>query len=338
MQRSSADILSLALIVCFLAGMGCRSIRPMGPNMPLGKIIAGPDEPLLETGLGTNSLPWLDKIHARDSENLMRSVKRIDALFAEKGMALPYETNSSFRVRTEADISDFNNPSIKARANLHADLYLPNIERRMHVFVETFDPDKLPGKTAFEQKEALFIGLRRVVNVFEMQALDLSAGARWSSKPVAFARAKVGHFFTSNDWRIYPEQTAFWLTDDGFGEKTTLVIERSLGENTTAQSVTSALYSETSQGLEWQQSISLKFVAHGTLANPRKMLFSQLSCFGHVDEQGLMDTYRWDFLSLRMPFYRDWVYFELTPRVEWANADDWTAEWSMILTVDVLYR
>lgn len=332
-------------LVAFVAALlfpafsaGCKSGAHAGRQIDVGKLVAGPDAPLIESTLRTNALPWLDKAHSTEYRRITKSVNRVDALFAEKGKALPPVTNSTFRIRMETEISNLEDPGVKARVNVHADLHLPNIEERLHLFAESFDPDKLPGVKSTDEKQAVFVGLRRIGDIFSTPALDLRAGARWHGRPVAFGRAEIGHCFTSGPWSIYPEQTGFWFTDDGTGERTSLAVERLLGESMMAQSYSGCLYSETSRGFEWQESLGFEFIAHGTRENPRKTLSTQVSGFGHVDDRNLVDSYRWDVLTLRLPLYSNWLYVEITPRLEWANDDNWHPKWSLLFTIDDFYR
>ena len=67
-----------------------------------------------------------------------------------------------------------------------------------------------------------------------------------------------------------------------------------------------------------------------------RLIGFRASTFGHVSGEAIMDRYRGT-LVFRFPLYRNYIYGEIMPEIEWRNENDWDAVQRIRLGVDMLF-
>ena len=270
----------------------------------------------------TNTAHWVDSFYEWAADLLQGQVTRADALFAETEREKLAITNSSFELKLNVEIEYNEELQVKFDPDVSADLYLPNLERRWRIFVDTLEPGALPGTSPTDRVRTLFTGLGRVFHQTDWSKFDARTGVKWRWPPIPFARVEYGHLLRSDRWSLFPRQRVFWLSDDGFGETTVLQADYWLTRRLIARSDTATTWSEESRGLEWEQSISLGYVMKGNAKDLRHALGARISAFGHYeDSRNNVDTYRLALLY-RRPFFRDWMFIKFVPELEWVKDDD----------------
>ena len=110
--------------------------------------------------------------------------------------------------------------------NLDVTLKLPNIERRLRVFVTSDDVAESPDVAG--ERRNFRAGLR--FNPWD--EFDFDVGVRADLPPVAFASLRWSRFVPLGRWDIYPFAKLFAETDEGPGVSAGITFDRRIGAAT----------------------------------------------------------------------------------------------------------
>jgi len=272
-------------------------------------------------------------------------VSGFDRLFVKKDaepIPVPF---SRFRLGTFLQIEESHDEiSTTFKSDFEADLYLPNLEARSSLFINSFRSDELPGLDPTERKKSLNLGLQRIFDAID---LHTRIGVRWRSGPVGIGKIEWRPKYSLGKTTIYPRQRVFYETDEGFGEVTSLTLNRWIGKKNFARLVSAGRWTEETVGVEWEQTLMLGHVISLIEENRISDLVDnddvakgfglRFSFFGHKStDEGFIDRHRVT-LIYRQPLYRNWFFFQIAPGIEWRNEDEWSAIPSIQIGFDTLF-
>lgn len=213
------------------------------------------------------------------------------------------------------------------------DVELPNLERNISLFVDSADNNDLPGTDVADSENRKFVvGFRNSMDKADISA-DVGIKMRWL--PEIFARLRWRPTWSWGDLHMGFEQRLFWENEDGLGSLTQLLAYHWLGENQKwiFRNVSAARFSESTEGMEWQQTFLLGNLTHLIDEEKRNTNIgtqSTLQCvalktsvFGSDRHQ---NKYRSTVL-FRFPLYREFVLVEIEPGLEWREENDWTTQY-----------
>ncbi len=238
------------------------------------------------------------------------------------------------------DVVDGDSISIEFDPEVELELELPNIERRLSLFIETFEVDELPGTDPTERDGTLHLGLRRDL----LENFDLGAGVKSRWPPEPFVKLRWRRRWPLGHWRVYPKWEAFWKADDGFGTGTSIAGDRWFGRML-FRSLTAARWTEASDGVEWAHSFITGY-AHELIDERR--LGGRASIRDLASGVGLRYRMAGDsdsdeiqshevVLYGKWPLRRNWAYLVVAPGVTFRNARGWDAEHSILFGIDALF-
>lgn len=286
----------------------------------------------------------MDNIHDRAYLRLQRPVNSLDNFFAKNKNEKLQIPMSRFRLGTYLMVKEENDQvSTRVEPDFEADLNLPNIEHRFGLFINSFRSEDLPGVDPTERRSSISLGLQ---NVWESLHLHSSIGARWRGEPVGIAKTEWRPKYSIGKTTIYPRQKIFYETDNGYGEITSLILNRWFGKNF-ARLVSAGKWTEQTAGVEWEQTFMLghviklieekantDIVANDDVARGfgiRYSIFGQNSTAKHV-----IDRHRLT-LTYRHPLYRNWLFFQVAPGIEWKEDSEWAPIPSIQFGIDTLF-
>lgn len=278
-------------------------------------------------------------VHRRIS-NPIRATDQFFALRDRERLATP---DTRFRFGLYAEMVQRDGLEARLEPDLEMEVELPNLERRLRLFVETAPEDDLPGRDLSEQEDRdLKLGVRKL---FRRYSISTDAGVRVRWVPEAFARIAWKPVWWAGLWRFRPQQRLFYETDDGLGEMTSLAIGRWFGASrrNVALSGTSGKWTFNDERYAWEQTFRVAHIltlldedARGQGADWRstaKAVALRYSCFG---EETVVTTHR-AMVDLRWPMYRQWVFWDVATGVEWANGYDWDEAFRLNVGIDMLF-
>ena len=228
-------------------------------------------------------------------------------------------------------------------AKLKIDVELPNLERNLSLFIDSNYNDALPGEDQVNIDDSgVAVGLRR-----QMEQYDLSAdvGIHSGIPPELFTRLSWRPGWEWGETTMGFEQRFFWENEDGFGTLSQLHAYRWLGDahHWLFRNLSAARFSESTTGMEWQQTFTLGHMTHLVEENRRESnvgLRDALQCHGWkasvFGNDRLLETYRATMI-FRRPLYGNFVLLEFEPGLEWRNEHDWTTQYRFDLGVILLF-
>ncbi len=284
----------------------------------------------------------LDYIHQNLYTDYNTRVERTDSYFGRVLTEHEQPAPSRFRLGLffEADRGATNDFAFKPSFN--AKIKLPNVEKRWDVFLNTLKPGELPGADPTEVNNALRIGVGTLTHI---PHVSVNAGLRVTWPPEASLELSWRPRWTWEEWTIMPMQQVFYETDDGFGEQTQLALFRWFGkyQRWTAGSMTAGTWSQSTDGLEWEQTIKGGYIRElleekergqaidrSDLAQGTGLRYSLFGSDKDFTEHRFM-------LSHRRPLYKKWIYIELNPGLKWRADHDWKTDPFILLGLDFIF-
>ncbi len=272
--------------------------------------LAAPVQPPVEISPDSPTGEKLDGYRAWAFEWLDTSVQNLDAYFGEDDPARPPE-HSSFKLQLYFTVEQSGGTSFSIDPSIDGRLNLPNLETRLHIFVDTISPDDLPGLSASERDHHIETGLRGSLLKDRKLYLHTGGGVKWRLPPVVFGEAKIGRDFEIEDWKLNLEQQFFWYSDDGFGEQSRMQWDRKFTPRVPFRSQTGVKWTETTDGVEWSQVFRTGYI----IEEHEQAIGTQAAVFGHKNGAGVIDKYRWS-VTYRTRIYKHWLYLEITPQFD----------------------
>jgi hypothetical protein len=277
---------------------------------------------------------WLDRMHETVFCRLDSAVRRLDTWGLREGSDYKYKAStfklsSLMRAGGRGDEKEFD---FKVRFN--ARLALPRIERELYLFIDNSGRDQLPGSDPLEQESDTRLGLHTVRQFIKESEIDVGGGVRLrSSGPVAYGDVewRWENPLLGGSLNLTPR--GYYYSDEGFGQMTTLTWTKPVGDNRALQFRTAERSSEATHGLEFEQTVRLAWYRSGR----KRGWVVQGSVFPHLKSS---DWY-WDNalinITWRDALYKKWIYYSLTPQVEFAKEDGYSPQPSLRIGLEILF-
>lgn len=285
---------------------------------------------------------WLDDTHEWTTEALCRRVAWIDSMFYSPETPRRGDPRSRFRVKVYAE-TDLENPGTPVfRDEFFANVRLPGLSQRFRLVLDSQRLEQFPGEGAEDQERSPRVALRRAGSW-----LDADIGAKLGNPPRAFTRFTARKSWNTQLVEWHARQRFFYDTNEGFGEVTSLSQHCWLGRHFMLGHSTSARWSESTTGLEWQEALGLsrilglvedekhgQFVGQSDMAHGLSLL---LRVNGHHNGSHQMDKYRAGLYYRRPLFRRNFLFLEIAPEVEWNGENNWDPVYTLKAGVDILF-
>lgn len=284
---------------------------------------------------------WLDQTHQRWYCRLDNAVRRLDNAVRwldTKWLAEddPYDQElSTLNLRVIARVGGRRSEGeADLKVRVRVDLALPGLERKLRLFIDNSDLDALPGADPLKQKTSTRIGARVLLQPVRDTKLSAGGGLKWRhSSPVGYADVdwRWEHKLASGNLSLHPR--GYYFTDDGLGQMTTLAWMKQVGERQLFQIRTVERTSESLEGVEFEQSIRFAWFRSGRGRGwvVQASVFPQLISSEWVWANALLNV------TWRDSLYRKWVYYTITPQVEFPKEDSYQARSSLRVGLEILF-
>lgn len=286
----------------------------------------------------------LDYLASNVPRRVDTPIRTVDEYFAPEGMEKKKASQTKTRIGLYAELVEDEGFDISFEPDFEIEVDLPNIERRMKLFVESGREDDLPGRSLSERDDqGVTIG---VGEWMENLNIMVDAGIRTRIPPELFARLSWRPRWSWKSWKYLPEQRVFWESNDkGFGSLTQLGIYRWIGEQKEVffRSQSAGKINEDTDGFEWEQTLKLGRVkelieedrrGRGVGADDLARGYGiRYSLFG---EDTIITEHRFGF-GWRFPVYQRWLFADIKPGLEWKNDNDFETAYRLDVGIDVLF-
>lgn len=345
MLRSRAALLLLLLAAAASGTARGQSPAPESPTVPA--VPASPEPPP-----ATN---LIDREHRRVSRFLLDAVDRVDRFlhdsladeddrpsrliqqfYGDRHLRARETAASHLTITPEVIFSE--DPTVDARVDFSARVRLRRFSDRLELFADRFDDDEdlLDGvlsranRHLRDREEEGEAGVRyRLPDYFSTRS-SVSAGMAFRPEPVPRLKLRTRIRADPGPWRIRLTESLIWESDDGFGLKTQLEFGRSFGTNTILRFSSGALWSETSRGVDLGQTI-----VWSRNVSRRRSVSIRAGVAGHTEPYATVDLYSAR-ATWRQRIYRDWLYLEIEPGVDFPREKDFDAVPLLGIRFDVI--
>jgi hypothetical protein len=277
---------------------------------------------------------WLDVTHQRLYRRMDNAVRWLDTMWL--GEDDPYDHElSTLNLRTIARVGGRRSQGeadVKVRVRL--DMALPGLERKLRLIVDNSDLDALPGADPLKQKTSTRIGARVLLRPVRDSKLAAGGGLKWRhSKPVGYLDAdwRWEHKLANGNLSFNPR--VFYFSDDGLGQMTTLAWMKQVGERQLFQIRTVERSSESLEGVELEQTLRFAWFRPGRGRGwvVQTSVFPQIVSSEWIWANALVNV------TWRDSLYRKWIYYTITPQVEFPKEDSYQARTSLRAGLEILF-
>ncbi len=265
-------------------------------------------------------------------------VEGTDHAFAPRDKPLEPVPAAPFRIGTTLLLVD-RETGMKPYANINVDisLRLPNLEKRLGIFVSSDELDS--GTPRYGEESWVRAGLRYQL----LRDLDFDVGIRVALPPVVFTSVKWQREFVLGSWDFYPLAKLFAETKESVGYAMGTTFDRWTGRQL-LRSSTFAKWRHDTDRTEWSQTFVLAR-ANEVLVPDRYGSYISADDIGRGWGLRLLSsgqtTRRVDLYETGV-FYRNrtplrWLYWSVEPLVRWERAWDWSADPGIRIGIDALF-
>lgn len=246
--------------------------------------------------------------------------------------AAPFRLGSTLTAIDRTDGTDFN-----LNLNLDAALQLPNLERRLRIFITSAELDGGPrdSRAASSLRAGLSYQLRR--------HLDFDLGVRVDIPPVAFAAIKWTNEFELGRWDFYPLAKLFAETKESFGYAAGATFDRWSGRHL-LRSSTFAKWRHDRDRTEWSQAL-VYARANELIVPDRYGSYPDADDIGRgwgvrllASGENRRQVSRYEAgLFYRRQAGPAWLYWHVEPLVRWDREYNWRADPGIRIGFDALF-
>ena len=221
-----------------------------------------------------------------------------------------------------------------------AKLDLPAAQRRFQFVFEVNPEKKTAGEAKKEQpvtpKEAATpeqyaASLRYEKSEESLWHFSSDAGIKIQFPLDPFVRTRGSYAIQVEEWRLKLAETVFWFSTIGLGETTQFDMERVLSTPVLFRATTTDTCFESPQHCDLRQDLSF----YHTL-DERTALLYQASILGS-NKPVLQETGYVLLMRYRYRLHREWVFYEISPQLNFPRADDFRLNASLLLRLEMLF-
>jgi len=322
------------------------------------------DDKAPEPDVGAEDVPPLsssgdtrwDKYHDALSRRIMNSAEWIDSFFDDERVESE-ENRTNIKLRFDTEVKEGDGIKLRVRGRIR--LVLPKMRKRLSL-VLSGDPDEDTregtigdniGGEQFDNKDER--NLTASVWYFFLDTykrnLLMRFGARWrDGGPVFWLGPRYRQLWTFDPWAARYTWSLRWFTDVGLESRMRLDMERP---------ITKTLFFRQTTSFDWDQEedVDLKeedgTIKENTVTNFNKVGFA-VSIFQPLSRRAILEyatgvsfvnkpEYVMDNVDLlvkyRRQFWRDWLFFEITPALEFPWIRDYKAVPSILFRIEGLF-
>lgn len=280
----------------------------------------------------------LDEAHDRVYAWTQELVLATDNRFVGEGEPARPVPAAPFRLGvTGESILREGGPEFDLEAQFDIALSLPNLERRLRIFVTSSGLDESPRNE--RGSEGLRAGLRYEL----LRYLEFDLGVKVDAPPVLFAALNWRREFRLGSWDFYPFAKLFAETRESVGYAAATTFDHWSGR-TLLRSSTYAKWRADRDRTQWSQTLVFAR-AHELLVPDRYGSYTRASDIGRGwgvrllaggESANSVDEYEAAVFH-RRPLPNRWIYWSVEPLVRWDRDHRWSADPGIRIGIEALF-
>lgn len=280
----------------------------------------------------------LDYAHDQVYTRMQQRVEATDQHFAAEGAGLLPVPAAPFRIGLAGEfIQHSDGLDFKPALAFDVQLRLPNIEKRLRIFITSATLDESPREVGDDTK------LRAGVGYELRKYLSFDVGVKADLPPVAFMSLRWSREYRLGRWNLYPLAKLFAETDESIGYAAATTFDRWSGGRL-LRSSTYVKWRQDRDNLEWTQTL-VQAQARQIIVPDRYGSYLRASDIGHgwgirllASGANAHGANRYEAgLFYKRPTRSSWLYWSVQPFVRWERDYDWDADPGIRISLDALF-
>jgi hypothetical protein len=268
---------------------------------------------------------WVDRTYDWITSRFQRSATNVDSYFAQHE---PVDASRESQLRVKVWAYDERSKT-GVKPEVTADIPIPNIERRFHIYVDSLSRSVLPDSDPAESERRLRVGSRASLFGGGHYRVTADVGMMFSHGIKLETEVRYRAWWEGSSWQTTFVESVFWNKDDELSELTQLTFDKHLS---TAWYLRFQGAGKYTQGqAEWHSALAAKV---GFMLDPKRSYL-----LGMLRMQGigsLSDEYRAE-VTYRARVYRPWLFVEATPLVVFAREKSFKLDRGLRLGIDMFF-
>jgi hypothetical protein len=281
----------------------------------------------------------LDRIHDRLYRWAQHLIDDLDMRFAEADTAPIVAPLSPVRIGFDADILHLRNGiGLSGTSDFEATLHVPNLERRLKVFVTSDDLQEAPGDQALEHNP-----VRAGLRIAPLPHVELEVGARAKVWPSAFAAARWASEFDAGAVHVYPFGKVYVESGLGAGVSGGFAVERWSGR-WVARSASYADWVHNTAAIDWTQTVILGYARaviqqrrYDRLADGHDLACGVAARLAVAGDRVSRTTLYQASVLFKRPVLGGWLFGYAGPTVRWDRNTNWHPDIGVGIGFDALF-
>lgn len=277
---------------------------------------------------------WLDRTHETWFRRMDNAVRTVDVRWFGQETDY-YPELSTFRVRALTRVGGTDNQKdAEVKLDFRADLALPWLEHKLRLILESVDSDSLPGADIMSRSEHTQLGLQTMWHNLLHGRTVAGAGMRLrGGRPVGYLSLQWKWDRELGGGTLNLNPRVMYLTDDGLGQVAALSWTRFIRERQCVQLRVAERTSEAIDGVNLEYTVRSAWLRSGR----GRGWVAQASVF----PTWYRSDWTWDDTLLnvtwRDAFYRRWIYYTITPQLQFPREDHYRARPSIRFGLEILF-
>ncbi len=275
---------------------------------------------------------WLDDAHAEVSQTLRQASAWMDSFF-DDNRSVEEENRTRARLKLGLRYSEAEAFELEPRINLR--LHLPQLSKKASMILFAADDDKPeigasrtdPGFFGKDERKA-GAALQYFLNEGEKYNISFTGGG---ATGYLYGGLRYRHTKEFADWQTRFRTQLRYYTDDGLVNLNSLDCDRELSK---------IWFFRTTTQLEWLEEdselpLTLAFRLYQVLDEDRVLSYEWENRMEEIDQGEISEVML--LFRYRQRFLREWLFWEVSPRVTFDDDQDWDSEYAVLVKVDITF-
>jgi hypothetical protein len=281
----------------------------------------------------------LDKGHDWLYRRLQNVIVRVDQRYADPKRTALLVPLSPLRIEFDAEILNRQHGlGFAPRPNIDATLRLPNIERRLRIFISSGNLSEAPGNQAVERNP-----VRAGLRFAPRSHIDFDIGVRLKFKPTLFAALRWAPQFDLGSAKLYPLVKPYVESGLGLGVSAGVTLEQWRGQ-WVARSSSYGNWLRNTSATGWAQTLLVGHAQsviqerqYGRFTAGRDLACGTVAAVtASGDHLSSASLYEFS-VTFKRPLHGGWLYGYVEPLVRWERGSDWHPDAGFRMGLDALF-
>jgi len=313
-------IIAFLIAACLTASLA-RAEQALAPNAAAAE--SGQE--------GQGEEKWYDYVHRGVSSTLLATADSIDDFFTDSRFAAE-ENRSRARLKLTAIYDEADGLEFKPRLTLR--VHLPQVSDKLHLLLYASEDEKPEIESRSDAikveerntKEAS-AALQYFLKETEKYNISFTGGASFD---YLYGGVRYRYAKDIGSWKGRFVTLLRYYTDDGWENLNSLDFDREFSET---------WFFRATANLDWHEdeddlSLGLALRLYQVLGTDRVLSYEWENHFENIDKQEEL-TDLWLLVRYRQQFLRDWLFYEISPRVNFPRDEDWEPNWGLLFRIEI---